>query len=78
MVLCRINKSVLYVECEEANHSCGKFKLFGGLDVGIESGICPICIVWRQHPSDEKWGFLLVDAWNSFNEFNRIPMMWMV
>ena len=35
-------------------------------------------LLWQQHVQEEDWGFLLIDARNSFNGENRTVMMWAV
>ena len=27
-------------------------------------------LLWAQHSQEEDWGFLIIDAWNAFNEEN--------
>ena len=43
-----------------------------GLEAGIEGGIYATKLLWQEHAHAEKWGFLLVDANNAFNERSRI------
>ena len=44
--------------------------------MGIESGIHAMRVLWEDHSQEEDWGFLLVDAWNAFNEENWAAMLW--
>ena len=32
-------------------------------------------LLWKQHLQEEDWGFLLIDAYNSFNEENWTAML---
>jgi hypothetical protein len=49
-----------------------------GLEAGIEGGIHAMQALWDLLKTEEKWGFLLIDASNAFNEQNRIKMLWAV
>ena len=42
----------------------------------IEGGINAMRLLWVQHYQAEDWGFLLIDAQNTFNEENRMAMLW--
>jgi hypothetical protein len=42
------------------------------------SSIHAINELWGAHKEDDEWGFLLVDATNSFNEGNHIMILWTV
>ena len=33
-------------------------------------------VLWEEHLHEEDWGFILIDAWNLFNEENRKAMLW--
>ena len=35
-------------------------------------------LLWAQNSQEEDWRFLLIDAQKSFNEDNRIAMLWVV
>jgi hypothetical protein len=71
-------KCVLFVARSEAKEACGVDQLCGGLEAGIEGGIHAMRSLWKAHAEEEKWGFLLVDAGNAFNEGNRMAMLWTV
>ena len=69
-------KCLLRVDGPEAKAACGTTQLAGGLEAGIEGAIHAICVLWEEHKKEEDWGFLLIDARNTFNEKNRIAMLW--
>ena len=48
------------------------------MEAGIEGGIHAVRILWQKHAQEEDWGFLLIDARNTFNEENRTAMLWAV
>ena len=33
-------------------------------------------VLWEEHKKEEDWGFLLIDACNTFNEDNWTSMLW--
>ena len=35
-------------------------------------------LLWAQHSQAEGWGFLLIDAHNTFNEDNKTKILWAV
>ena len=35
-------------------------------------------LLWAHHYQEDDWGFLLIDARNTFNEENRTAMLWVV
>ena len=59
-------------EVSRTDHLCR------GLEAGIEGGIHVIRLIWKQHSQEESWGFLLIDAHNTFNEDNQNTMLWVV
>ena len=71
-------KILLLVAGAEAKEACGIDQLCAGLEAGIEGGIHAMQALWDLHETEEKWGFLLIDASNAFNEQNRIEMLWAV
>jgi hypothetical protein len=72
-------KILLLVAGAEAKEACcGIDQLCAGLEAGIEGGIHATQALWNLHETEENWGFLLIDAFNSFNEQNRIEMLWVV
>ena len=61
---------------QESNAACGTDLLVGGVEAGIEGGIHAMRVLWEEHLHEEDWGFILIDAWNLFNEENRKAMLW--
>ena len=35
-----------------------------------------MCLLRAKNSQEKHWGFLLIDAWNAFNEKNRTVMLW--
>ena len=35
-------------------------------------------LLWAKNSQEEDWGFLLIDAWNAFNEDNQTKMFWSI
>ena len=71
-------KCLLRVSGQESKAACGTEQLAGGVEAGIEGVIHAARLQWEQHSQKEDWGFLLIDAWNAFNEENRTAMLWPV
>ena len=44
--------------------------------MGRKGGIHTMCLLWAQNSQEEDWGFLLIGALNSFNEDNRMEILW--
>ena len=63
-----MEKCVLRVTGQEANAACGTEQLARGVEVGIEGGVHDMRLLWAQYSQEEDWGFLLIDARNTFNE----------
>ena len=53
-------------------------QMVGWVEAGIEWGMHYMRLLWAQHSQEEYWGFLLIDARNSFNEENQTAMLWAV
>ena len=49
-----------------------------GIEAVIEVGMYVMRLLWEQNSQVEHWGFLLIDAWNTFNEENWSAMLWVV
>ena len=56
----------------------GTEQLAGGVEAGIEGAIHAVRLQWVQHSQEEDWGFIPIDAQNSFNEENQTAMLWAV
>ena len=52
----------------EAKEACGTDHIYDELEAGFEGKIHAMKLLWQQKFQEEDWGFLLVDARNSFNE----------
>ena len=42
----------------------------------MEGGINVTRLLWKKNSQEEDWGFLLIDAGNGFNGYNRTDMLW--
>jgi hypothetical protein len=74
-----ISKYVLSVAGSKAEEACGMDQLYVALESGItKGGIHAMQLLWEQQLTEEEWGFLLVDAANTFNEGNCSVMFWML
>ena len=62
----------------QAQAACGSDQLCAGLSAGIEGGIHGMSQLWAESEAIHKFGFLLVDARNAFNEINRVNMLWTI
>ena len=62
---------VLIMTGAEAKETYMTEKFCGGLEAGDEGGMHAVRILWQQHSQEEDWGFLLIDACNAINEYNR-------
>ena len=62
----------------EVKAACGTAQLDGAVEAGREGGIHAIRVLREEHSQEEDWGFLLIDAWNAFNEENRTAIIWAV
>ena len=71
-------KCLLQVTGQEAKAACRIEQLDSGVKSGIEDGIHAMRLIWAHHSQEEDWGFLLIDAWNEFNEENGTAMLWAV
>ena len=60
----------------EAKAACGTTQLAGEVETGIEGAIHAMRVLWEEHTLEEGWGFLFIDARNTFNEENRTAMLW--
>ena len=59
----------------EAKAACGTTKLDGGVEAGIEGAIHAMRVLWDKHTLEEDWVFILIDAWNAFNEEKRTAIL---
>ena len=71
-------KRLLRVTGPEAKVACGTTQLAGGVEAGIEGAIHAMRVLWEEHNQEEDWGFLLINARNTFNEENRTALLWAV
>ena len=74
-----MQKCVLLVCGNKGKEARGVDQLCVGLNAGIDGGIHAVKRLLQEHSHQEKWGFLLVDACNAFNEEgNRMWTLWMI
>ena len=73
-----MTKCLLRVAGPEAKAACGTTQLAGGVEAGIEGAIHAMRVLWEDHAQVEDWGFLLIEARNTFNEEIRTAMLWAV
>ena len=71
-------KCIIKVAGGQAKDACGTSQLCAGLEAGIEGAVHAVNALWDVHQHDDDWGFLLVDARNTFNEGNRTAFMWAI
>ena len=71
-----MEKCVLPVAGQEAKATCGTKQLAGGVEAGIQASIHVMRLLWAHNYQEEDWGFLLIDARNTFNEENWTAMIW--
>ena len=63
----------------EAQVAYGIDQLCEGLQADIDGGINAIHSMWETHQKmEEEWGFLFIDARNSFDEINRTVNLWVM
>ena len=72
------SKIVLKVTVTEATISCRDDQLCVGIKAVIDGAIHGVRALWYKNSTTENWVFLLVDTKNSFNEINRVRMLWKV
>ena len=60
---------------EDVQLACGTDQLCSGLKAGIEGEIHSATKFREKNSEEDQMGFLLVDAKNSFNELNRVRML---
>ena len=60
-------KSVLRGTGQEAKAACGIEQLAGDIEARREGGIHAMRLLWAHNSQEEDWGFLLIDARNTFN-----------
>ena len=58
--------------------ACQDDQLCALLKVGIDGAIHGAQTLWGENLTSEDWGFFLVDAKNTFNEINRVGMLWTI
>ena len=69
---------LLKVTVPEATMACHYYQFCARLKAGIDSAIHRVQSLWYENLTTEDWGFLLVDARNTFNNINRVRTLWTV
>ena len=69
------SKVVLKVIGSEATMMCKNDHLCDRLKEEINGAVHEVQAIWVENLTTEDWGFLLVDAKNTFNEINKIGML---
>lgn len=69
---------VLKVTGPEATYSCKYGQLCVGLKAVIDGAVHGVQSILYSNATEENWGFLLVNAKNSFNKINQIGMLWTI
>ena len=68
-------KCILKVAVQQEKEDFGKRQLFRGVEAVIEGVIRFIRLLWAQYAHEEDWGFLFIDACNTFNKKNWTGIM---
>ena len=68
-------KIVFKVTGTEATMACQDDQLCARLKAGIDGAIHKVRALWDEKSSTKEWGFLLVDAKNTFNKINQVGML---
>ena len=71
-----VDKCVLKVFGQEVKEACSTEQMCGGMVAGFEDGIHAMRLLCQEKSKEEDWGFLLIDARNTFNEDNMLEMLW--
>jgi hypothetical protein len=66
-----IAKLILLMTDREVAAACKTERLCAGLQGGIKATIHTMRATWESHHMQEKWGLLLTDAKNAFNEMDQ-------
>ena len=70
-----MEKWLLQVTGPEVKAACSTSQLDVGVEAEIEGAIHSMRVIWEEHSLKGDWGFLLIEARNSFNEENRTDML---
>jgi hypothetical protein len=71
-------KATLLISGCDAKERCGMHQHCATLEAGIGGGIHAIGELWRQYEEEEEWGFMFVDAANTFMELNWTAILWTI